>query len=51
MIRSQAMASKEFQLVAQLMRRAGFGASREELDALVERRIPACAIIPDRGRA
>ena len=30
------MASKEFQLVAHLMRRAGFGASREELDALVE---------------
>ena len=30
------MASKEFQLVAHLMRRAGFGASREELYALVE---------------
>ena len=30
------MASKEFQLMAHLMRRAGFGASREELDALVE---------------
>ena len=30
------MASKEFQLMAHLMRRAGFGASREELYALVE---------------
>ena len=30
------MASKEFQLMAHLMRRAGFGAAREELDALVE---------------
>ena len=30
------MASKEFQLMAHLMRRAGFGASWEELDALVE---------------
>ena len=36
MIRSQAMASQEFQLMAHLMRRAGFGASREELNALVE---------------
>ena len=30
------MASQEFHLMAHLMRRAGFGASREELDALVE---------------
>ena len=30
------MASQEVQLMAHLMRRAGFGASRDELDALVD---------------
>ena len=30
------MSTNELQLMAHLMRRAGFGASREELEALVE---------------